>query len=108
MEMRIVMVDPHTLTPHSLHAVIYGNESIEALVKNIKEVGIQEPLIVTHDQRIISDRRWQCSGSVLVCRPCPCKCIPRPMSTTLSRCWILSNKDNRERTNEQKARKYNN
>lgn len=104
MNMQIIMEDPQHLSRHALHIAIYGQESISALIENIRDVGIQTPLLITQDHRIISGyRRWQAAIN-LGLPTVPVQISSLTEEDDIAKMLILSNKDNRERTAQQKAK----
>ena len=57
--------NPTDLTPHPLNDEIYGDGADTDLIESIRTKGILNPLLITHDNRIISGhRRWEAAISI--------------------------------------------
>lgn len=63
---RLEWRDPRELRPHPKNATIYRDEPDEAMIADVREVGVRVPLLIDEQGRIISGhRRWR---AALVCK----------------------------------------
>lgn len=93
------------LKPHHLNESIYGDRADSDLVESVKEKGIYNPLLITHDQRIISGhRRWGAANAAGV-ESVPVVWFESDDELDIEEALIESNRQ-REKTNEQKGREF--
>jgi ParB-like chromosome segregation protein Spo0J len=92
------------LRPHPANATIYGDGVDAGFIENVKTVGVLTPLLVTTDGRIIGGhRRWRAAQEAGFAE------VPTvPFASTdedeILEALVLSNRDSRQRTNEQIGR----
>lgn len=94
------------LKSHPLNLKIYGDEHDDILLESIKTKGILNPIVITHDNRIISGHRRRSAALVLGIETVPVFVSPLTDELDIEEAIILSNKDQRTRTKEQMAREF--
>src|SRR5271157_3875652 len=91
------------LAPHPLNDSIYGDSADAKLIQSIKDIGILQPLIIDHKNRIISGhRRWD-AACQLGLPEVPVALIPSEDELEIETALIEANRQ-RDKTNEQRAR----
>jgi hypothetical protein len=91
------------ITPHPLNALIYSDGPDEALVENIRAIGILQPLILNADNQLISGHRRLAAAIAAGYREVPVVNWAFDSEEEEAEALILANAQ-RERTNEQRAR----
>lgn len=97
---------PTNLKDHPLNTKLYGNGAPPAdLVASVKEHGVLQPLLILPDTTVIAGHRRKNAAKVAGANSIPCIVrddLRDPLE--IERLLIVSNKDNRDRDRECKAR----
>lgn len=101
--MEIQHLPIETLTNHELNDYLYGPAEVEDLVDSIRKYGLQEPIIVTEDRKIISGHRRVKAHKLLGLETIPSYVRPFSLPGEDARALILANQY-RTKTNEMRIR----
>lgn len=96
---------PEDLKNHLLNIEIYGDKPDKEFVKLIEENGITEPIVVNHDDVIISGHRRNQAAKILGLKEVPVYVVNLDDPLEVEKLLIISNKQ-REKSNEIKAREF--
>ena len=91
------------ITPHPLNALIYSDGPDEALIENIRAIGILQPLILNANNQLISGHRRLAAAIAAGYQEVPVVNWAFSSADEEVEALILANAQ-RERTNEQRAR----
>jgi protein gp37/ParB-like chromosome segregation protein Spo0J len=97
--------NPKDLRPHPLNDEIYGDRTDPDLIKSIEEKGVLSPLLITHDNRIISGHRRWGSALAINLETVPVVIFGSTNELDIEEALIESNRQ-RAKTNEQIGREY--
>lgn len=97
--------NPRDLRPHPLNDEIYGDRTDADLIKSIKEKGVLNPLLITHDNRIISGHRRWGSAIAINLDTVPVVVFGSTDELEIEEALIESNRQ-RQKNNEQVGREY--
>lgn len=61
---RLVFRQPHSLRPHPINARVYGDSPDPDFVDSVRRLGVNEPILITEDDLIISGHR-RCQAAVM-------------------------------------------
>lgn len=93
------------LRPHEANERIYGDHADKGLIDSIRTFGIHDPLLITHDGRIISGHRRYEAAVSLGLPKVPVSVFSSDDELDIEQALIECNRQ-REKTNEQKSREY--
>ena len=91
------------LKPHPLNDAIYGGGADDKLIQSIREIGILQPLIIDHKNRIISGHRRWYAASDLKLNEVPVQMFSSRNELDIETAMIEANRQ-RIKSNEQLAR----
>ena len=97
--------NPKDLRPHPLNDEIYGDRTDPDLIKSIQDKGVLNPLLITHDNRIISGHRRWGSALAISLESVPVVIFGSTDELEIEEALIESNRQ-RAKTNEQIGREY--
>lgn len=100
---KVALVD---LKPHPLNGTIYGNALDEAFVRSVKRNGIFHPLLVTHNNEIISGHQRWAAGKVCGITEVAVVYFESDDPLDIETALIEANKQ-REKLNEHIGREFN-
>lgn len=93
------------LKPHPLNAKIYGDEADDELVESIRQKGILSPLLIAHNNRIISGHRRWSAAKLLGLAEVPVVVFGSEDDLDIEEALIEANRQ-RVKSNEQIGREY--